>query len=104
MNNHYCVWANHKQTHQWIAYKTERDIYNMLLYTIRSKQCQKKILEKQKEHQATVQIVNRMTNRNQQNPLPDRNPVEFTEELMNYFLHKIKIVRKLFNKHRTIYT
>ena len=86
MNNCYHVWAKFKQTHQWRAYKTERNIYNRLLMYHKKQTMSKKILENRKNTKLLFKIVNKATNSNQQNPLPDGNPKELAEEFADYFL------------------
>ena len=55
----------------------------------------KKILENRKNTKHLFKIVNIVTNSNQQNPL-DGNPEEPAKEFTDYFLNKIKTIRKLF--------
>ena len=57
----------------------------------------KKIPENRKTTKQLFKIVNKATNSNQQNPPPDRNPKELAEEFTDYFLNKIKTIRKFFD-------
>ena len=52
----------------------------------------KEILENRKNTKQLFKIINKVTNSNQQNPLPVGNP----EDLADYFFHKIKTIGKLF--------
>ena len=95
MSNCYHVWAKCKQTNQWTAYKTERNIYNRLLKGHKKQSMSKKILKNRKNTKQLFKIVNKVTKNSQQNPLPDGNPEELAEEFINCFLNKIKTIRKL---------
>ena len=56
----------------------------------------KKVLENRKNTKQLFKIINKATNSNWQNPLPDGNPEELADEFADYFLNKIKTIRKLF--------
>ena len=66
------------------------------LCTYKKQTMSKKILENRKNTKQLFKIVSKVTNSNQQNPLPDGNPEELAEEFADYFLNKIKTIRKLF--------
>ena len=56
----------------------------------------KNILENRKNTKQLFKIVNKSTNSNWQNPLPDGNPEDLEEEFTDYFLIKIKTIGKHF--------
>ena len=59
------------------------------------KQTISKILKNRKNTKQLFKIVNKVTNSDEQNPLPDGNPEELAEEFTNYFLIKMKTIRDL---------
>ena len=83
------IWRRCRQDHQWKAYKIERDIYNHL-FTYNKKQeitCQS---SQEKKTQKNFKIVNNVTSKKQDNPMPDEKSDDtLAEEFADYFLEKM---------------
>ena len=74
------------------SYKKERNRYNKLLQ-FHKKQCiTQKVLDNWKDTKGLFKLINKLTNNNKDNPLPNRPLEVLAEEFATYFLEKIKIM------------
>ena len=88
------IWRKYRETHQWKAYRIERNRYNRMLAGSKLRSISNKVKECGSDTKKLYNLVNNITGRVKANPMPTSESEEsLAEKFADYFLSKIKGIR-----------
>ena len=94
------IFKRYRENHQWIAYKVELKKYKQMLRHQKISFYSTEVANCGKDTKKLYQLLNRLTGRTKDNPLPSHNnSSELAEEFANFFLNKIHKIREALDKH-----
>ena len=83
------VFQRYRENHQWTAYKVELKKYKQMLRHQKISFYSTEVANCGKDTKKLYQLLNRLTGRTKDNPLPSHNnPSELAEEFANLFLEQ----------------